>query len=151
MVQKDLTLNRFIASGFGTGFSKFAPGTIGTLVAVPFAIFFNYNFNSIFYLFFILFLIFYGSFICYEIQQFYKESDPSWIVYDEIVGFLIATYTIKITFWNYLLAFMIFRFLDITKPLYIKKIEEKLNCGFDVMLDDCLAGLYTLIILKILT
>ncbi len=151
MVQKDLTIHKILASGFGSGFSKFAPGTVGTLVAIPFSLFFNYNLNSTFYFFLILFLIIYSSFICYEIQNFYNETDPSWIVLDEIIGFFIATFTVKITFLNYLLAFLIFRFFDIIKPLGIKKIEEKLNCGFDVILDDCLAGVYTLIIMKIIT
>ncbi len=151
MVQKELTFHKFLASGFGSGFSKFAPGTIGTLVAIPFSLFFNYNFNSKIYFILILFFIIYGSFICYEMQKFYKEQDPSWIVIDEIVGFLISTFTLKISFWNYFWAFMIFRFFDIVKPLFIKKLEEKLNCGFDIMLDDCLAGIYTLIIMKIIT
>lgn len=152
MVQKKLNLNvhEFIASGFCSGYVKFAPGSAGTLIAIPLSLFFNYFFNPVIYFFIIIFLIIYGSFICYEIQDFYNEDDPSWIVIDEIVGFFIATFTIKISFWSYFFAYIIFRLFDIFKPLYIKTIEEKLNCGFDIMLDDCVAGVYTLIILKII-
>jgi len=150
MVQKDINrFNKLILTGFYSGFSPIAPGTFGTIVAIPFSLFFNIVFNPYFYLFFIIFLIVYGSIISAKYEKIKKEQDPSEIVFDEIIGFMIATFKIKLSFPLYITAFVIFRIFDITKILFIKKIENSLPSGLNIILDDCVAGIYTLIIIKI--
>ncbi len=148
MVQKKLDpITEIIGTGFYSGYSDFAPGTMGTLVAIPFAIFFNYIFNPIIYFIFILGLIIYGSFISWELENYFEERDSQKIVIDEIIGYLIATFNIKFTFFKYIIAFLIFRFFDITKPFFIKNLEKKYNPGFSVIIDDVIAGIFTLIIM----
>lgn len=148
-------LYKTIATGFGSGYSPIAPGTAGALLAclLLFALvhFFEINNNSNFQIIFALFIIFMtfiGVWVTQKLQSEWGE-DPSRVVIDEMVGVWINLLFIPLTTTNFVLAFILFRFFDIAKPLGIRKLEQLKN-GWGVMLDDVVAGIYGNLILQLL-
>lgn len=147
-------LSAFLALGFGTGLSKKAPGTIGTLVALPFFFFLQLLPEYLIYLF-IVTLFFVGVYVSDKTCQALGVSDPSSIVIDEIVGFLLLLILIAypligtkilITDYNFVLAFILFRIFDIWKPFPINFLEQNYKGGFGIMIDDVGAAIYAYII-----
>ena len=144
----------FIACGFGSGLIPKAPGTFGTLVAVPIC-YFGYSWlqtnNFYQWLPLILLTLFvFGIFICSYTSIKIADKDPKQIVFDEIIGYAIAVSQVPITAQNFILAFLLFRFFDIVKPFPIRLVDKKLTGGLGIMLDDVLAGLATCGILIII-
>lgn len=142
-------INRLIATAFGLGYSPIAPGTMGAIggIAVYLLIINSLSqVNMILGLLIILFL-FLGIIASNKLESEWGK-DPSKIVIDEVVGVWIALLFIP-SEWQYTLgAFLLFRFFDIVKPLYIKR-AEKLKGGWGVMFDDVLAGIYANIVIQI--
>ena len=117
-----------IATGFGSGFSPFAPGTAGALLATLIWLALSCAVSPT------LLLIIWGE-------------DPSRVVVDEMVGVWIPLLAAPAgNLWYALAAFALFRLFDIFKPLGIRKMEY-LKGGVGVMMDDILAGIYSLILL----
>jgi phosphatidylglycerophosphatase A len=145
-------IHKTIATFFGTGYSPFAPGTAGALLAAVILVLFDY-FQIVLEnppLFFILILI--TTLIgIYSTNQLLSGwgKDPSKVVIDEAVGMWISMFFIPFNYLNLLLAFGLFRIFDIYKPLGIRKLEQ-LNGGLGVMADDVLAGIYANIVLQII-
>lgn len=132
-----------IATGLGLGFSPKAPGTIGALggclVAILLKQYSAYYNELLAFLIVIFYLL--GVYCSNKLETVWGK-DPSRIVIDEIVGMWIALLALP-SGWLYMLAaFILFRFFDIYKPLYIKRME-KLKDGWGIMMDDVLAGIYT--------
>lgn len=75
-------------------------------------------------------------------------KDSSKVVIDEIAGMCISLWFVPVTMGNVIIALILFRFFDIVKPLYIKRLEA-LPGGWGVMLDDVVAGIYANIVLQI--
>jgi len=142
--------SHILALGFGTGLSKFAPGTFGTLAAIPFFIL-SQMIPELLSYFFIFTLFFVGIHVANKVSEALKIKDPSCIVIDEIVGFLFLLALIEHNPLNFILAFFLFRFFDIIKPFPIKLIEIKFKGGLGIMLDDIAAALYALIAIKVIT
>ncbi|CUS48331.1 MAG: phosphatidylglycerophosphatase PgpA [Idiomarinaceae bacterium HL-53] len=139
----------FISLGFGTGLSPKAPGTMGTLVGIPAVLAFSaLSVNA--YLGVVICFAILGIFLCHETGKALGVPDHGAIVWDEIVGYMIALIAIPITWQTLLLAFLLFRFFDIRKPWPIRWFDRKIKGGFGVMFDDVLAGLFTLVILHAL-
>ena len=152
---KQLTYKLF-ASGLGTGYSPFAPGTVGSLLACLLVVLFGYpdaigwEIQGSYH--FVLLLI---SIICFilsipVINNLEGEwgKDPSKVVLDEMVGMWIALLWVPPSWQTILVAFLLFRGFDIWKPLYIRRLE-RMSGGWGVMLDDVLAGIYTNLVLQI--
>jgi len=147
--QKNL-FHIIIATGFGSGFSPFAPGTAGAIVATAIWIilYFLVSSSALFFITLALIVLFtilgiWSS----NVLEPYWGKDPSRIVVDEMVGVwipLLAAYADH--FYYALAAFVLFRLFDIFKPLGIKKMED-LKGGVGVMMDDIVAGIYSLVIL----
>jgi phosphatidylglycerophosphatase A len=138
----------FIATGFYSGYSPLAPGTMGTIVAIPLYFIISF-FNSIIYYSIITLGIFIlGTIVSSKAIKIYRQEDPSPVVLDEIVGFLVALFLIEITWWRLLAAFFIFRFFDITKPFPVGAVES-IGKGFGIMADDLIAGIYTNLIMHL--
>ncbi len=135
----------------------FLPGTFGTIVGVIIYLLLN-QYTFIYYPL-ILILFYYGAKFSAWGEKYFKQKDSRRIVIDEIVGFFIALWNIRIGFSlipfrisDYkllLLGFILFRIFDIIKPYPIRQLE-KIGKGYGVMLDDVMAGVYTNIVLIII-
>ncbi|MEM6964943.1 MAG: phosphatidylglycerophosphatase A [Bacteroidota bacterium] len=141
-----------IATTFGAGYAPVAPGTAGALVGIVLLGAIKYFFPHLEYfsyelLLLIVIVTFLGVWSTDALESVWGK-DPSRVVVDELVGVWIALLWIPITWQNLLAGFILFRFFDIAKPLYIRRLE-KINGGWGVMLDDVLAGIYANIILQI--
>lgn len=139
-----------IASGFGSGFSPFAPGTAGALVAVIIwtVLFYVIPFNVLLVVTSLL-IVFFTAAGIWSADKLESEwgKDPSKVVVDEMVGVWIALLAVPVgNVWYILFAFLLFRFFDIFKPLGIRKMEQ-LEGGIGVMADDILAGIYSFLLL----
>ena len=146
---------KFISTGAYCGYIKFAPGTFGTIVGFFITIilwlFFPYNLIIYFLLWLCLFVL--GVFCVQRFEKVHGIHDPSCVVIDEIAGYLLIFVFIDHTNLNiisFLLAFLLFRFFDILKPMPINLVEKKLNGkSLGTMLDDVLAGVFSLILINL--
>ncbi len=138
----------FLGYGLGAGLIPFAPGTMGTLVAV--ALFWTMAPLSAFYYGAITVVLgLAGIFICGQTARDLGLHDPGVIVWDEIVGYLVAMYLLP-SDWRWMLAgFVLYRLFDIWKPYPIRLVEQKFGVGGGIMADDIVAGIYTLAILHL--
>ena len=137
-----------LATGFGAGYVPIAPGTAGTLVAIP--IFFVLSSIPFpLYELTILTFFFFGSWISGEAQRGWGKKDDPRIVIDEIMGYLIKMLWLLKTSLFIILGFFLFRFFDIVKPPPIRLLE-KVKGGYGVVLDDVLAGVYANIVLQLI-
>ncbi|QNB45700.1 phosphatidylglycerophosphatase A [Thermanaerosceptrum fracticalcis] len=127
------TVIRIIATGFGTGYSPWLPGTAGSTLAAVIAWFIPLN------IWHIVFLCLAGIFICAKGEILLNEHDSPHIVFDEFCGIFIATWGLS-SLPSFFLAFILFRFFDMVKPYPISKLQE-LPGGWGVMADDLAAGL----------
>lgn len=145
-------MKRFIlvlASGFGAGYVPSAPGTAGTLVAIPiFLVLSSIPFPL--YELTIFAFIFFAIWISGEAQKCWGRKDHPRIVIDEITGYLITMLWLPKTTLFIILGFFLFRFFDIAKPPPIRLLE-RVKGGFGVVLDDVLAGVYANIVLQIIS
>ena len=138
-----------LATGFGVGYSPFAPGTMGTLVAIPIYLFLSRIPFPLYELTLVAFF-FLSSWISENAQKHFGKQDDQRIVIDEIIGFLITMLWIPKTTRFIIIGFILFRFFDILKPIPIRRIERKFKGGFGVVLDDVVAGVYANIILHLI-
>jgi phosphatidylglycerophosphatase A len=138
----------FIALGLGSGLMPKAPGTFGTLVALPLFLGLMIQLPMVwqFALIALLFLI--GIPACQKTGDALGVSDHGSIVWDEIVAMLLVlACTPQHPYW-WGVAFVLFRIFDIWKPFPIRRVEAILHNGLGVMLDDLLAAAYTIALLK---
>ncbi len=143
--------NHFIllfASGFGVGYSPIAPGTAGTLVAIPIYFFLSFIPFPLYELTIITFF-FLSSWISERAEKEWGKRDHPRIVIDEIMGFFITMLWLPKTMLFIILGFFLFRFFDIVKPPPIRLLERAKG-GYGVVLDDVLAGVYANIVLQIM-
>jgi phosphatidylglycerophosphatase A len=138
----------FVALGFGSGLAPFAPGTAGTLAAVPLAWVLKGLPLSAYLGLMALFLVL-GAWVCGRVGSRIGVADHGALVWDEFVGYWLAVAFVPRQ-WAWLLAgFVLFRILDILKPWPIRALERRVPGGWGVMLDDVLAGLLTAILLAL--
>jgi len=136
----------FFALGFGAGLSPRAPGTVGTLVAVP-LIMFIASFGWIAHAIATLVIIVSGIYICGRSASRLGVHDHPGIVWDEFAGFAVTMLAVPVT-WQWLLAgFVLFRFFDIVKPWPIREADHSLRGGLGIMLDDVIAGVFAGVVL----
>ncbi|WP_025772607.1 phosphatidylglycerophosphatase A family protein [Thioalkalivibrio sp. HK1] len=133
------TLVHWIAFGGGAGLSPIAPGTAGTLVAIPIYLAIA-AWPLSYYLGFVLAFGLAGIAICNRTARDLEVPDHPGIVIDEIAGFLLAMSALPANGYWIAAAFVSFRLLDISKPWPISVIDRRLKGGLGVMLDDLLAG-----------
>ena len=139
----------FLAFGFGSGLSPFAPGTMGTLVAVPFIFALRSLSEPVFWIALIL-LFAVGVYLCGHVSRKLGVHDHGGIVWDEMLGYWLSAALVPLQ-WPWLLAaFLLFRFFDILKPWPIRQLDKKVSGGFGIMIDDVVAALFTLIILAVI-
>ncbi len=139
----------FLAFGFGSGLAKKAPGTFGTLAAIPVYLLLV-QFNTVIYSVITLISMVAGIWICGIAADKLGEHDFGGIVWDEIAGFLVTMWFVGFSWQNVVLGFILFRVFDIVKPWPIKWVDQKVSGGFGIMLDDVLAGLLAGFLLAVL-
>lgn len=149
-MKKPSFLPVFIATGFGSGFSPFAPGTAGALLAtlIWFGVSVLVSSSCLLWLTIIFVLLFTiaGIWATNCVEPYWGE-DPSRVVVDEMVGVWIALLAAPAgNVWYGLGAFALFRLFDIFKPLGIRRMES-FPGGIGVMMDDILAGIYSFALL----
>ena len=146
---KSSSLIYWIAVGLGTGLAPKAPGTFGTLIAIPLYLLLSgivlWQYLTIVIIGFVL-----GIWICgAAAAQMGVHDDPS-IVWDEIIGYLITMIAAPAGWIWIVIGFVLFRIFDIAKPWPIRSIDQRVSGGMGIMLDDVLAGIYSLICLQLL-
>ncbi|QDK44065.1 phosphatidylglycerophosphatase A [Bdellovibrio sp. ZAP7] len=138
-----------LATFFGVGLSPKAPGTVATVATIPLVLLLNWAGP----------FIYMGATIAITIlgivaAQAYEDDkgghDHSEIVIDEVAGFLIAMIWLPMTWQAILIGFVLFRLLDITKPLFIGYLDKKIQGGLGVMIDDVAAGIVVSLIMQFL-
>ncbi|MBI2428229.1 MAG: phosphatidylglycerophosphatase A [Ignavibacteriales bacterium] len=137
---------KFIGSGFFTGYAPFATGTVASAVALLF--FLIPDFHTPVVLIpstIILFLA--GGKAAEEMEKSYGQ-DPSVVTVDEIAGMWLSVWFVAPSPLYLGIAFLIFRVLDILKP-YPAQLFDRQKGGWNIMMDDVIAGIYTNIILQI--
>lgn len=147
------TIAKILATAFGSGYAPKAPGTFGTVMGVLLYVLLRYaciemgyesRFQSI--LIISTVIVFFVGLWCTKVLEEEWGHDPGKIVIDEVVGVWIALFFVPFTWVNLLIAFALFRFFDILKPLGITAIDNY-KTPSSVMLDDVLAGVYSLIMI----
>ncbi|RBP50780.1 phosphatidylglycerophosphatase A family protein [Arenicella xantha] len=138
-----------VALGFGSGLLKPAPGTWGTLAAVPFYLVAVAWLPATLpaYLAFILLSFVVGVYVCGKTASDVGAHDHGSIVWDEFVGLFITLIAVPPTWLNVVVGFVLFRIFDILKPWPIKLLDRHVHGGFGIMIDDVLAGVFAGLIL----
>jgi len=136
------------ATLFGVGFFPIAPGTIASFITAAAYKFYLYKFSWSVYLLLIVAVFILGSIAASKYAKSINKKDPRTVVIDEVLGQLLPLFLLPSDWGLVIAAFILFRFFDILKPLFIKKTES-FPWGWGIMLDDVLAGIYTGIIINI--
>lgn len=136
-----------LAFGFGSGLAKKAPGTFGTLAAIPIYLALMQT-NVLIYSMATIICSLLGIWICGQAAEKLGEHDFGGIVWDEIAGLLVTMWFVEFSWQNLVLGFILFRIFDIIKPWPIKWVDQKVSGGFGIMLDDLIAGLIAGLILS---
>lgn len=136
----------FLAFGFGSGLSPKAPGTFGTIAALPLWLFIA-PLNLCLQLLVIAAAFLLGIYICDKTSEDLKVHDHGGIVWDEFVGVWVTLVFVPSTWVGVFAAFLVFRFFDIVKPWPIKWLDKHVHGGFGIMVDDLIAGLFAGVLL----
>ena len=141
------TFEKFIGSGFYTGYSPLISGTVGSLAAL--IIYLIPGFEQLFIIIpaIIIFMV-YGIYLGNKFEAEYGK-DPAQCTVDEVVGTWISLIALPKTIRIIIAAFLIWRILDIIKPPPARYLE-RLKGGFGIMIDDVVSGIYTLIIMHLI-
>ena len=160
MIQRDphikdlLNPLHFLSLGFGSGLLKPAPGTWGTLAALPVWYLFA-NVSSVLYAVIMVITFIFGVYLCGYTAKAMGTHDHSSIVWDEFVGVWLALFLVPVTWIGVFLAFVFFRLFDIWKPWPIAYFDKHVHGGFGIMIDDVIAGIFacccTHLVLQLLT
>ncbi|MGK0405398.1 MAG: phosphatidylglycerophosphatase A [Oleispira sp.] len=134
-----------LAFGLGSGCAPKAPGTFGTLAAIPFWWLFLQDVPLIPYLCVLIAGFAFGVYLCEQTSKDLGVHDHGGIVWDEWIGLWITYIALPIGIEWIIIGFALFRFFDILKPWPIKWLDEKVHGGFGIMIDDVLAGVFALI------
>ena len=138
-----------LAFGFGSGLSPKAPGTMGTLAAIPlWWLLAQLPLTS--YLIVVSIAAVVGIAICGRAADQMGVHDHGGIVWDEFVGFWIAMAALPITWQSVILGFVLFRVFDIFKPWPISWLDKRVSGGFGIMIDDVIAGLAAAVVIYFL-
>jgi len=136
----------FLAFGLGAGLAPQAPGTVGTLLALPLA-WLTLSQTMELRLLVAIALIGAGVWLCGEAARRIGVHDHPGIVWDEVAGMYLVLLVAPATVAGWALAFGLFRLFDIWKPWPIRDLDHRLHGGVGIMLDDLVAALYAALLL----
>jgi len=138
-----------LAFGFGSGLAPKAPGTFGTLAAIPIYLLFE-PLSLTSYLVVLVLLSLLSFYIAGKSAQMLGVHDHGGIVIDEICGYLV-TMALAPAGWQWVvLGFILFRIFDILKPWPINYLDKNISGGLGIVLDDLMAGIYALLSLELI-
>ncbi|WP_298270645.1 phosphatidylglycerophosphatase A [Geobacter sp.] len=129
------------ATWFGTGLSPVAPGTVGTLGAIPLYVALA-RLPLPLYLATTVAFIFLAAWVSGRAEEIYGARDPGRIVIDEVAGYLVTMAAAPFSWQSVLLGFFLFRFFDVVKVPPARYFDRKVKNGWGVVLDDVAAGVY---------
>ena len=138
-----------IATGFHVGYLPVAPGTWGSLLALPLHFALS-RLQPLSYGLSILTIIFLAIAAAGAVEKIVDRKDPSIVVIDEVAGMLVTMIGAPATPLAYLFGFGLFRFFDIVKPFPVCWADRHLNGGVGIVMDDLFAGLYAMLCLQLL-
>ena len=138
----------FAAFGFGSGLAPFAPGTFGTLAAVPLYLLFQ-SLDIVSYCIITAIVCAVGIWLCGRSSEMLGVHDHGGIVWDEFAGYFITMIAAPTGWLWIIIGFVLFRILDIWKPWPIKWADQKVEGGLGIMLDDIIAGFIALLIMQV--
>jgi phosphatidylglycerophosphatase A len=135
-----------LAFGFGTGLAPVAPGTFGSLPGIL-LFWLTMDYGLYVQLGVALTITLAGFWICGESARRIGVHDHGGIVWDEIVGMYVTLLAAPVSLTGWVLAFVLFRIMDIVKPWPIRDMDHRIDGGVGIMLDDLAAALYAAILL----
>ncbi len=138
----------FLAFGFGSGLAPKAPGTAGTLAAIP-LLYLMSLLGSINYLIVLTIVILVGIWLCQKTSDDLGVHDHSGIVWDEFAGLFVTMIAVPLTWKTITAGFLLFRLFDIWKPWPIGWLDKKVSGGLGIMLDDIVAGVFAAGVLQL--
>lgn len=141
-------LAKFYATTFFSGHSKFAPGTVGAMIAL--GLYWLMPVISWYAFVALIILLFFTGVWASSIAENFYGHDAGKINIDEVVGMMMSLVALPKTGWVLLAAFILFRFFDIVKLYPINLAQNRLPRGWGVMMDDVLAGVYTNVIMQVI-
>lgn len=139
----------FLAFGFGSGLAPVAPGTFGTLMAIPLYLLMM-QLSLVPYLIVVAVVCITGIWICDKSSKLLGVHDHGGIVWDEFAGFFITMIAAPAGWLWIIIGFALFRLFDIWKPWPISLLDKKVDGGLGIMIDDIVAGVYALICVQAL-
>ncbi len=139
----------FIAFGFGSGLMPMAPGTWGTIAAIPVYLLIATSGWHV-YLILTLAAFFLGVKVCDKVASELGVHDYSGIVWDEVVGYLFTMFLAPLNIVWIVIGFILFRIFDIWKPQPIRYVDKHVHGGLGIMLDDVLAAVPAFVVLQLL-
>lgn len=134
-------LTEIISTWFYAGKARFAPGTCGSLAALPFIYAVDYYYGMAGIIIFAAVTGIIGIFAADAYAKKLKISDPGMIVIDEVSGQAVTLIFAGTNLYLYAIGFVLFRLFDITKPWPVSWADTKVKGGLGIMLDDIFAGL----------
>jgi phosphatidylglycerophosphatase A len=140
-------LPTLIATSFGAGFSPVAPGTMGTLTAIPLAWALARWCDPWVFWVATLAVTLIGTWAASRFVAASGTHDDQRIVVDEVAGYLVTLLLVPKSWVHLGLAFVLFRLFDIWKPPPVRQVDEHVMGGFGVMADDLAAGVYGALVL----
>lgn len=136
-----------LAFGFGSGLSPRAPGTVGTIAALPFALLLL-QLPIYWYCALLIVAAVVGVWLCQVASDALQVRDHGGIVWDEFVGLWITFIAVPVQWHWLLIGFVLFRLFDILKPWPISYLDRHVHGGLGIMIDDILAGLFAALCLQ---
>ena len=140
----------FLATGFYAGNIPFAPGSFGSLIALPLCfVLAGISLTAA--------VICTGCFILLAVwisdaaEKILQRNDPGCIVIDEIAGMMVTFIGLPFNLITVVIGFIIFRILDILKPFPIRKLDKRMPGGLGVVADDVAAGIFANLLLRIIS
>jgi phosphatidylglycerophosphatase A len=140
---------QFLALGFGSGLVPKAPGTFGTLAAIPLFLFLALL-TPLSYFVIVVLMSITGIYICGKAADDVGVHDHPAIVWDEFIGYFITMFMVPVSWQSVLVGFLLFRLFDIFKPWPISFIDKNMSGGLGIMFDDILAGIFALIVMHLI-
>ncbi len=138
----------FIGFGLGSGAMPFAPGTFGTLMAIPFYVLLSSLGLYAYFIFAVCFCVA-SAYLCDYLSRQLDVHDHPGMCIDEFAGFFVTMIAAPSGWPWIVLGFLLFRLFDIWKPWPIHYLDEKIHGGFGMVIDDVVAGVFALVVMQV--